>query len=708
MTLGDVKLDLTGRGDFAARRACQGSLGNFGDNGEDFTMTVSAKLYLAEKQLHCVSQSPPAVILPAAAVSAVNSALASAHPTRHVGTDIGVLETAAIAAAAFAVLGSLLVAVFAIFVPIPLLGGILTVALSAIIGAIVGVSCHTSGDYDMTIRGLIPIMYRYDQFLDPNRSTSPYNPNSTYNHVLDALLSERGGANNIRAHARICGLAVPFVHETENHMLMTETSRYLTNQLLRNRAATYSMGPYPGPADNPDWDNNKNGMKKWLLEELQHFLRADFHEYNARPYERLSVMALQNLRDYALDPEVRLAACNVLDYLAAKYAVSSNELRRAAPFHRRDERGIYTPLYGNYSDEETWRFLFQIGNTDTLLRTRYGHIDPGAIGTMVVSATSTYSVPDVIADLIVDRANIQPYFQRFHHEGVEIYAGGPQYLLSAGGIYNSFYLIPEKSSPLPTTLMPTVDGADRMEFIRIDGNPNAPDRINTCLAPGFACGLNPVIPADIPTACLSTSGLWTFVNFASASGPCDRNYGLFVAMYRVDCTTDACKDAAGGAKTFGFFEVTDTRKPHDSFGAFKAMVLANNPSLQIQSEAVNIYKTTDLRSISFEPNTGDKWKSGIVRIDTATNPQVEPRDIQKWPLADGSRDPLTKQDLWIMKSAQDQNGNETGCVMIENRHMNQRLILDLSNVDEPKRSLVPISSPCRCPLTGDCRLQRCG
>src|SRR5690348_4835735 len=161
---------------------------------------------------------------------------------------------------------------------------------------------------------------------------------SVYNHVLHDLLTERGRPNASEI-VIVCNF-VPF-RETENHVLMTESARYLTNQLLLGEAQSLHIGDPQSPElarARQLYDNELNGMEDWMLTHLQGFLQHDFHEYNARPYQRLSIDALRNLASYAdnrkPDGRVTTAARMVLDYLTAKYAVSNSALRRATPFRR--------------------------------------------------------------------------------------------------------------------------------------------------------------------------------------------------------------------------------------------------------------------------------------------------------------------------------------------------------------------------------------
>src|SRR5262249_22810272 len=141
---------------------------------------------------------------------------------------------------------------------------------------------------------------------------------AAYNNLLNNLLNQRGDAGQWREHPQLCGVTLP-IPETENHIWMTESSRFLTNQLLRLRVN-------PADADSADaglgslrWNNKANGMKTRILDRLADVLAHDFHEYNARPYARLTAKALENLYDFSRDREVKLASRIVLDFISAKF-----------------------------------------------------------------------------------------------------------------------------------------------------------------------------------------------------------------------------------------------------------------------------------------------------------------------------------------------------------------------------------------------------
>ena len=109
------------------------------------------------------------------------------------------------------------------------------------------------------------------------------------------------------------------VIESENHILLQETARYLSN----------SMRGAPNAAN-----------RDWLVRFLQQIVRRDFYEFNALPYSRYQLKALFALYDYARDDSVHRAAEGALDWLFAKQALSANLDRDQRPYRRRPDAGI--------------------------------------------------------------------------------------------------------------------------------------------------------------------------------------------------------------------------------------------------------------------------------------------------------------------------------------------------------------------------------
>jgi hypothetical protein len=470
-----------------------------------------------------------------------------------------------------------------------------------------------TGEYDAALAGLVPILFKYWPILPPY----------VFDHVLFNLLNKTGGPDSSDWSI------APTIEETENHIWQIESSRYLTNQLLFERTG------------DPAYDNVQNGEEAYILGRLGDNLRADFREYNSRPYQDYTTRALLNLYSYAKPGPVKTAAQMVLDYLSLKVAVSSSDMRRSVPYRRRVSHdsddflggGDVAPCGENGScalDPMAARVVALAGTTDLLVNST--HQSQMWVQPMTGAGLSDYRIPDTILDLIINREH-RSFVQAFHHNTDELYAGSPSFLLSAGGQYASaaypvgpFSVSDDKGLAVPTVLMPTAEFTLRSELIRFLGHTEDTERSNMCVANGFACGLRPVIPdsylkdrercvarADAAGNRLQGSfGPWIFlaeqgaafraravgaagqsaswIFFDEGREGCQRSdYPYFVAFHYVDDLHSA-----------GFLEAVDLKlEPSLTFDAFVSSVLANNRGAHFQGEGVNTYVKHDGTRIGF-------------------------------------------------------------------------------------------------------------
>lgn len=668
----------------------------------------------------------------------VNEAILSWTSKKHIGTDLTPLEASLLLGGHYALLTlalSLGLSVFLYIAGLLLTTGVpvsfilLIPGVVAIIGLGYGVlkaqGCHQEGDHDMAMMGLFPIIYRYRSLLNKD----------SYDHILHHLLANHvsGGAAKVHEVLHVCGTKVlpaqlvpSLLGETENHILMIETARFLTNQLLL--LPNPFTSPAVTPPYNPDFDNTVNGMRTWMLKHLQKYLQNDFYEFNSRAYARLVPVALQNLYEFSADPEVSKAARMVLDYLSAKFAVTSNRSRRAVPFRRKPEKRDKSMLFDVDSDEETWRFLMLAGDTkilDQMTPTQEDKVLQEESFTLVFAGLGPYRVPQLLLNLILFK-NENRYLQLIRHgkwnhgygdAAVEITYNSGMYLITGGGLFAEGRG-DEQAWALPTTLMPTIArkvygeprGMDWKDFIRIEGTPNGHRRANTGVAPGFACGLNPVIPewfnSPIGPLNIDPHGPWTFINCATEV----RQFGFFVAVFQSPCITDVSKELAGQDGTFGFFAVAEADMPiapPSTFEEFKAKVLALNES--------NIYTSEGINNFAFPSGMGGNIEFVCLPTQNGSyNPLLWPivsingaameRDMNKMDLAASSvftaAGIQTSFEDWIIRAAKN-----FGCVMIDNPALDERLVLDFSDAMNPKSAYVKgqrFTSGCRCPLSNEC------
>ena len=296
------------------------------------------------------------------------------------------------------------------------------------------------------------------------------------------------------------------IPETENHRLNIESSKFLINAdiIARLKAENGDLG---------DFVKDQAEVRNWLMERLQDITKNDFTEYNARPYSRYSLNSILNLYDFAKtvdEPELALAARIVLDLSGAKFAATSNRGRRIVGFRRRsDEDGspdryLFESISG--ADHEITRAMLLSGQTQNLDKTLNDDIRNRTLAEMVNAATSEYRLPASAVSAAIGGGTFE---QTIRHAGVERVEQSPAFTISAGGIPTeptAYVLIPALNSDtdrgvaMPTVIIPTIAGSKVLgspaikmrDLFRFDGVGLHDKRTaNTCVAPGFACGLSP-------------------------------------------------------------------------------------------------------------------------------------------------------------------------------------------------------------------------
>lgn len=419
------------------------------------------------------------------------------------------------------------------------------------------------GNYDMNQQRLIPIAYGYYLELTSaarERLISTSLGGGRIHRFNRPELNTSGRLPNDWARA---GYISPLgahkdIGETENHILMMLTTRYLTNQLLFQR--DHDEGH----------DNRRNGGHDYpstlslVLELLRRMLRGDFSEYNAKTYQAETRWALLNLCSYAYDHEVRLAARMVLDYVSAKVAVSSNDLRRMLPFRRRNEKAYSARRADNFmtvsligdegADPMPGYFAVQAGNLRSSVTKQPGASAYGISGPqndLALEVLTDYRLPASIHDLLVHDGH-RRFFQRLHRrpqnevggarnaDNMEIYASSPSYLITAGGGPGPFALDPtfagivigkqdtQRGVAVTTSFIPTtrfggsnalIDTATQVIQLGCFAQrvPSTSDdeasALNYGVAPDFACGHQIFLPGWTGVA-QGTPG-WSFVDRGS-------------------------------------------------------------------------------------------------------------------------------------------------------------------------------------------------
>jgi hypothetical protein len=320
--------------------------------------------------------------------------------------------------------------------------------------------------------------------------------------------------------------------------------------------------------------------------------------------------------------------------------MSSNQNRRVVPFRRRVEYN--TPALLTYTaDPQSGRSLGLAGDLGILSEGQGSGWAPWyAAGDMLRAVLSDYRLPEPLWDLILNSSH-RIFYQGLHHYTDELYASSPSFLISAGGFPTTCaYPVaafantcpPQADNDfgvaLPTTVMPTARFIDRDDLVRFEGSGSVNDQWwNLCVAPNFACGLNPVIPAsmssDLKPQCVIIERPWTFINF---SGECNNEgapFGFFLAVFQwTEMVTLISGDVI--PLPMGFLEAFDTKVNSNlpfisgspSQNSFVSLVLRQNQKRSHNRIGINKYITFTGDEIEFTISP----RSEIVSINGATLP----------------------------------------------------------------------------------------
>ena len=328
------------------------------------------------------------------------------------------------------------------------------------------------GDHDFCEAALIPLLYLAGDRLSEEARE----------HLLDVLLVSEGTGPNLKV-PRTCRV----VYDTENHILMTESSRYLKNQWLRCHGATEAR-----------YDNRANGMTQWLLAHLNALRIHGFYEFNSIPYEGYAILPLLSLEAFAEPPEVAAAARAVLDEHALDASLRILDDRQAGPYRRQ-----LVHLGKDNLAEHTMPMLMRLWNAPSEgepigIPRRASHTLSGAF--------LPYRPPRATLGRCAEKK--RRYFAKLGHDqfgSPEILSGGPGHLLAAGGAWRNPW---NKVIPRPTVLL-VRDGATRLDaclHLPADGDPKTWN--NTGVYDGFAVGPGKVhVPASWKTP--KQEGRWS-------------------------------------------------------------------------------------------------------------------------------------------------------------------------------------------------------
>lgn len=293
---------------------------------------------------------------------------------------------------------------------------------------------YDDGDFDMALLGCVSLLHLFRD--DPVLLTD-----KTLLHLVTKVVRLWGQSS--KSHFEVFFVSVP---ETENHLFMIESSRFLTNQLIvensrRLPALAALRDSLVGRGIN--LDNRSGNLKRRLLKTMHQAMCKGFFEFNAQIYQRFTIHALDNLYSFSADAAVADAAGCLLDYLSASFAFQSFGSLRQGPFRRSSEVYLDSTLVNR--DAACSFFAIQSGAFPWSADPRTGlwaHNTAHA-SLALYSAVLGYRIPAPILHYLRERpaeyrAEIRSAYADGGRRVTEVYHGGPGYLLTGGGRYENY------------------------------------------------------------------------------------------------------------------------------------------------------------------------------------------------------------------------------------------------------------------------------
>jgi len=427
------------------------------------------------------------------------------------------------------------------------------------------------GDYDFTEVVLTKILYLFghkQELIYPE----------TLEHLLKVLLVEEGGKPR-----EMVPRSLGWVRDTENHHLMTESSRYLKNQwLFKYGSTTIAPGKH-------EYDNKINGLEKWLVNYLDEMLLNGEYEFNSIPYLLYAVQALLNLDAYPDSEEIRTRAHKILDSINWKYALGSSQFRRCAPFRRRFEYANTTLLVIDpHTALMRWWCLPESDNAPGKEETRYSRI--------LFAVLSPYTVPPIVKKWAIEKP--YDYFVQIgygENSTPEIYSGSSEYLISAGGVYRGLRAM---IIPRPTTLLLNDGEIDINRCFHIKGRGKWWCWNNTGVYKKFAVG-NASVHIPPQYSPIIQEGLW-----AIFEPECAKNF--YICIYN--------------DRNFGLIYLSDNKDL--SPNQLLSEIISKNPS---KEEIYSSFVFLDGRKIEYDVNA----PAGTWVIKSVDGKEVD-RHYDKW------------------------------------------------------------------------------
>ena len=205
----------------------------------------------------------------------------------------------------------------------------------------------------------------------------------TYMHGKDRMSAETRAVvrNAWKTYA-------PYRGDTENHWAMYYASLYIA-------AEEWTGLPGGEWYNGKSSDENRTEAKEYLLHWMNITTTIGQGEFDSPDYYPEYMISMTLLADFARDPEMKLRGRMMLDYLLADFAAEHLDGQYLGGFSRIYQPAVFKPLQSNAS---AFAYLY------------FGTGEPSQTGWVVLSALSSYRMPEILLHIATDRS--APYVHR--------------------------------------------------------------------------------------------------------------------------------------------------------------------------------------------------------------------------------------------------------------------------------------------------------
>ena len=292
----------------------------------------------------------------------------------------------------------------------------------------IGFACGRKGDYDFVAFELAKVLIISDK---SNIKLS----DKARKKILDELLPlygnpPQGHDLKFKLEGAVCSSLDP-VPETENHIIMVNVSKYLTNQIR-------------------GIDNSANGFDDWMIDHFNILSTNFFDEYNSRPYQEFAMEPIVTLAALTTSPKVKLAGLKLIEQILATQAVQTNRMRRYSPFRRQPGYKETTESYDG--DGALGMAAIFTGAYESIIRAEKLNLGASIVSSVVLFESVPLSLETL--SLFMDEASFSYEQEFYYHGNEEHYSAGKNYLLSSSGRFHAYEKCPETFVlPVLTTCM---------------------------------------------------------------------------------------------------------------------------------------------------------------------------------------------------------------------------------------------------------------